>query len=393
MAARKPFFSRKQLNWLIIVLVAVIALLSLTDPGERWPQLQRQQLNGVDVVWPLNSPHQPAMARLVLALPPHLSADSPLTVALTELLEEQLTVPPIDGLIQLHRLPDRVRLTLTLDNKQSLPTLLQRLRERPSPERLQRAQRRLTAALRLVSSSGNAALWPPLPEITLTGAITTPPLALIYDNWLSRAQLRIALNRSLDQDLRDQLQGLEALASGTPWSAALPPLPAEQTIQRATSSYQTALLTELPGRQADDYDDQLLALLWLQPIAEASGLRMDWQPRAAGSRIGLFDQRAQPVTADNLLADLQRRVEQRGPVDEKWLQRLERRLRNRLGQPLTYLDLLETIVSYQLPLDSLTRFAATIAAADGQQIQARAVALLDRSAYHVQQVIPLTQEP
>ena len=85
MAPRPPLFSRRQLNLIIFVTAAVIALLSV--PTSPWPEFQRSVLRQVPLSYSTASA-QPPELRLSFALPQQtlLPADA---AELLQLLLEQ----------------------------------------------------------------------------------------------------------------------------------------------------------------------------------------------------------------------------------------------------------------------------------------------------------------
>lgn len=348
----KPLFSRTQLNWIIIILSAVIALLSLAPAPPPWPTLVRSQIAHVPLLHPLARTEQPLQIRLSLLLPPQLDAASPLATTLASLLSTQLRPLQQTGdTWQQQRHPDRVQLTVTAPSTHALSALLLQLQKPPSTLQFAEAERQLTAALRLAHHAQPQPLWPL--------GLENNQLEALYRNWLSRAQLRLTATAPLESPwLQTLTAGLNDWPAGTPWSVDAPRLVALQQHSPAPR-HQLRLLRQLPGRETVDYDSSALLVHWLRLQAQAADITLDWQPRRGGSRLSLQAETSQPISASELLAPLQ-------PIDAHSLsqlaQRLETQLQQRRDQPLGWLDLLETLSAYDLPLDALPRFAATIAA-------------------------------
>jgi len=382
MPPRKSLFSRSQLNWIIIVLSALIALLSLNQGASPWPTLARERIAGVELLFATDAAPAPPLLRLSLQLPPQLDAGSPLAAALERLLRGQLADPAEPAaLIGPQRLPDRVHLTLDLTaGSDPLLRLLERLAQLPSSAQFEQQQHRLSAALHLAASAPQDPLWPR----TIAPAAD---LAVLYRNWISRQQLRLISNAPLSAPLRSPLQAaLARLPAGQPWTTTLAATAPHDRPSTPTQASRLQLFRTLPGRSDPDYDLTQLAIQWLRPAAEANQVALDWQPRRHASRLGLT---ATGVAIDP--AQLLLRLQQATRDDPQALARLGATLRQRLQhgleQPLQRLDLLETVAVYDLPLDALMRFDATIAALEDadasvtQQLHARLRTLLDPAAF------------
>ncbi|WP_210397220.1 hypothetical protein [Motiliproteus sediminis] len=387
MSSRKPLFSRQQLNWIIIILTIVIALLSLSSPSVSWPTLQRQTLAEVPLLSPAEPAEHPDLLRLVLLLPPYLDADAPLAASLEQLLATQLSAQPLPGLIQRHRLPDRLRLTLRLQPDNAIDALLDALARRPDPATLAEAQRRLTAARRLADHQPLPGAWPDHPA-------NEDSLEQLYGNWISRAQLRLIAARPLTEQERNHWQqGLQRLAIGTPWPSTPPRLPASTQRSAPQTEHLLQVQRDLPGRHAPDYDPTLLAVQWLQQHAARAGVTLDWQPRRERSRLTLSYRGDTAIEPDRLLQQLAQVARSNDSDVAAMTDKLQQRLHASLSQPLGYLDLLETIATYELPLDALPRFAATIERFDDASLQRQLGELLNPAAYQTYRLSPLSQEP
>ena len=373
MKPRKPLFSRRQLNLIIIVCVAAIALLSL-DPNP-WPELQRQQLHNVSVTY-TNSPDQQSRLQLSFALPnPGIDAE-PAAKLLAELLH--LRFQSHDGLSswQLSLQPDRLTLIQpsiapSAQQDRQLQQLVELLTRPFEPAIIDEAIRRAQARRHLNRNQPN--LREQADTLLRNPQHQSPadPTAMnqLQQQLFSRAQLRIAL---LGQEPVQQLAALNALIEplppGQPWPSVSEPFDANAPALQRTANI---ALQSLPGRQQPEFGQALLLsriLAELSPvtITQISGAEHSWR---------LWDLQLETnATARSRLDATLSAIQQRIAQQKDWELRhhadqLREQLQHRTEASDTLMPLLDTIAFYQLPLDYLPSFEAKIAAFDGAQLR------------------------
>ena len=374
MASRPPLFSRRQLNILIMVTGVVIALLSI--PSEPWPQIERVQIQQVPLST-ISSDDHPAELRLSFALPrPALLPTAPEQI-LWQLLKQRLEQATTAFQVSLYR--DRISIAVTaspsgelLEALQQLPPLLT---EVFTEEALNhgidklRAQRYLQRNNPAPLEAADRWVRQQQADDSLANALTPTAITRLQQQLFSRAQLRISLVSLAQEPIIAALNNtLQQFNSELTWDENPQPKSISATTIAGDLSPVVALQT-LPGRASSDFPGTLLLSRILADLGPELTIRLhpnkdqSWLVWLTTTPNAQYDISGQIQRMQQRLAELKDWELERAADDLREL------LQQRLQEPEALAEQLEVIAFYQLPVDYLTQFEATIAALSRTEIR------------------------
>lgn len=333
MSGNKPFFSRTQLNIIMVVVTVAILVLTSGESEVSYPTLQRSELSGAPLYW-TEAKGGNIDIRFSFALPD----DSPEPVR--QLVYEQLREQLIDNSAALapamplaRDFPDRFIVGLRVAAQEDLPpaidALVSLLSAPVAVERWHERWQQLRARRYLEGRRD---------EVFGDDSLATQARQL-YQQLFSRRLLSLSLTGPYPKLEPAIAASIARLPAGSPWPAVLP-LATPGTLR-------------LPGRRSAEFPVTRLAVEILQRIGESQNLSIDWRTRAEYSEL----RTANPT--DSLLAQL-KQIDS-GSLETAKSELLDR-FHRRLDGPNSWPEQLETIAFYRLPLDYLPGFAAKIEA-------------------------------
>ncbi len=396
MAPRPPLFSRRQLNLIIFVTAAVIALLSV--PTSPWPEFQRSVLRQVPLSYSTASA-QPPELRLSFALPQQTLLPADAAELLQLLLEQRLAQTASAFKSNLHR--DRLTLTITATSPAllalALPQLAPLLRQPFEPEALiqvikqHRAQQHLDRNQPSPLQSADDWLQEQLPpsKNQKPNNLTDAAITQLQQQLFNRTQLRLSLTGSELEPITAALSA--ALEQFGPIQSD-PEQPNEKQSDqehpspnntRATTQRPSAIdlspvagLQPLAGRQSPLFPQAVLLSRLLEALTPEATLRL-----YSGSQTSWLVWLNPLQTSSHWLEEQITQIQQRLAAMKDW--ELERagddlldQLEQRLEEPGVIAEQLEVIAFYQLPLDYLPQFEATIAGLTRAEIRQQLLGLL-----------------
>ncbi|MEH6651688.1 MAG: hypothetical protein V7707_16840 [Motiliproteus sp.] len=416
MATNTPFLSRRQLNFTIVICAVTIALLSI--PTESWPLIQRQQLHQVEIST-ISEPattSQPSafQLRLIFALPQPSLQPQPAAQVLHRLLRTRLA-SAANLSARLH--PDRLTVEISPTNIAAvelgpIANLLQQPFTAATIEeaiKRWRAQRYIGRHQRSTETNAVELIDQRLLQSTLNNEDNNLISPQSLDPNVTVAAIN-QLQRQLFQpmQLRISLIGSELDAIGSEISTLLSQLDEDQTVAgnvigsaTAVRSISTSTSTTdinaayqtLAGRQQPDFAMTLLLSRIVQQLNPANTVRL--YPGATSSQLlwlphppaatNLTTKPKQQTPNNWLTAAIEQSLQHLGAMKDweldRYADQLREQLELRLEQPEAIADQLEVIAFYQLPVDYLPQFDATIAALDGAQIRQQLLQLLQQERF------------
>ncbi|WP_421868153.1 hypothetical protein [Motiliproteus sp.] len=365
MKPHKPLFNRRQLNLIIIVCVAAVALLSIdTNP---WPDFERRQLDGV-VLTHLSDAEQPAQLRLSFALPDPGLQMSTAALLLNELLQQRLQQAGLATQWQLQPHPDRLTLIHTPASTADLSDrLAQLLNALTMPFSLEQRQQQLALeqARRHLQRDQQSRLQRLDRQLRGDPALpTAQALETLQQQLFNQTNLRLALRASEIDSWQPPLQSwLTQLPPGQPW----PPAETRTAPVAAAAPWQP-----LPGRNQGSFTQVLLHSRVLAGLSEQFQIQ---QLSSAQRSWRVWLPRHSDASLPNQLQSIQQRLNGMKDWEVRQLaEQIGEQLEALPQRPDALLEQLEVIAFYELPLDYLPRFEATIANLDGatlrQQLEA-----------------------
>ncbi|MEH6473782.1 MAG: hypothetical protein V7752_21380 [Halopseudomonas sp.] len=398
MASHTPLFSRRQLNIIIVITAMIIALLSI--PSEPWPQIQRLSLQQVPLSYIVDD-DRPFELRLSFALPKTALLPVEPALALRQLLDHRAGATFSTRLSS-----DRLTISISAPSStalaqhlQQLPRLLLEPFERTaiaSSVKQHLAQRHINRQQRSAVQQADAWLrhHQPPPLSATSGPITEDVINLLQQQLFSRSQLRLSLIGPQPETITAELSAmLEQFDIGKSWGQDATSPTADQA--RVTEQLApVAALQPLAGRQSAGFAEALLLSRMLAQLAPEATLQL--HPGAKVSWL-IWIEPNRTDTSPTWLATQLKLIRHRLNTMKDWeLERaaddLRQQLEHRLLQPQAIADQLEVIAFYQLPVDYLPQFDATIAALTRAEIRQQLLALLqpERFSYPISNP---TQQP
>ncbi|MFT6917217.1 MAG: hypothetical protein ACJAWL_003574 [Motiliproteus sp.] len=399
MAPRPSMFSRRQLNLLIIVTATVIALLSI--PAEPWPQIQRSALPLMPLSY-ISDDDLPPELRLSFALPrPSLLPPAPQRILL-QLLEQRLASSGSAYSIRLHR--DRITATIKAASAsalrlplQQLPALLTQPFARDAINHainLERAQQHLRRNQPSPLLQADAWLPQQHPDSN-PDEVSLELINLLQQRLFSRSPSSLSLTglppEPLIATLNSALQQFGSVFEGSaPAGSVLggsespdPELTGARDL-RASSTRSAAApadlgpvaaLQPLPGRASPRFPQALLLSRMLETLVPEARIR--FYPGSETSwLIWLTPQASEPWLTDQIRQLKLRLAAMKDWEFERAADDLRAQLERRMQDPAAIAEQLEVIAFYQLPVDYLPQFEATIASLTRTQIRQQLLDLL-----------------
>lgn len=406
----QPFFSRKQLNLIIVACVLAILWLSNSSSDETPAVIESRTLASVPLYiqrteLPISTnqhaeqgQQQPGVhTSLSFALPQDTPADHLDARLALRWLQQQLnaaaqtqqTTQPIHLSAQADRLIIRIPHLKVTDARTRL--LFNTFSQLPDVPRWQAAQQRLLAERYLDEGEMSQA------ERWLTQQLRPysyrPPRDFsawrdFYQQLFSRAQLHLAVLGEPDEDWLDSLQQqLQTLSSGQRWAdnPARKPIPQQRDFeleQVNQPAYIAQLGRILPGLSAPDFPQFQAALAEIKRSAEELGIACQWQLSGPQSQLRLAAYSEQAITPEQLLGRLHSLIEQRSNGE---LDTLISGLIDNIEAADDSLEqqwrLLENLAFYQLPTDFQRQQLHTLKQLDADTLRRRSLALLEPGAY------------
>lgn len=384
----KPWFTRKQLNIIILVTTLVIALLSMTGPDHVLPRFSQQTIAGKDLILADNTDGLQHL-RFTFALTPNEQSSALQPQLLFQLLSQrlsQLPITPQDGWppIALRLQFDRLQLDLAAESTPSteqLSRLAQWLTAPYSDQQWLSAMARLKAERYLNQQTGKSPYQQLLP---LLGYFTNneqknPTAWHDYQQQLfSQAQLSISF---LGNDLEDWQPAIERfikqLPTASPWPEQPSPWSSPQQLSDKPRGYQAILAKRTRGKADPDFAVDFISLRLLSQLANTD---TDWKPQA---RDGLWLLLSSHMSAPQLLEQLRKNVRQLSDkMIEDSLASATKQLQSLKDDPKKLLDQMESIHFYQLPIDYLERLQKQFANLPVASIKGRMIELLEPQQFY-----------
>lgn len=375
----KPWFSRKQLNIIILVTTLAIALLSMTGP-KKLPTAQLEPLNGTQMVY-MTEKGSSQYLRLSFLLPPgqHASEFAPqlLFRVLQEQLQQQVSLLPLRARLQ----HDRIQVDLITSeppSQQAVTELLEALAQTGSDPLWLHTAQELQARRYLAQQSNPSPLNQLSPLIGLNQRSQENAVYLWQDfhrQVINRHNLHLSYLGPDIKPWRELLaQGLQLLPTAPHKQQSADQWPQPQRLNRAPQGYQTLMLRQTDGKADREFALQLLSIQLINRLLPAETLH-DWV--TAGNH-GYWLLASQSTEANTLLLQLQSAI---GEFSDRQFQDLQQQTLDQLQQipenPEALLNQLESINLYQLPLDRLPKLAAQLEAVSLQQAQQQALQFID----------------
>ena len=364
--SNKPLFSRRQLNLIILVSAALIALLSL--PRDNWPTLKQQTLPGTGLLL-YSSPQGVSQLRLLFKLPQPRLLPPEAAQILAALLDKRLQATPalIDADLRLHA--DRMTLQLNQPTPEKLGLLLRALSQ-PLPDqqldeqlKRQRAQQHL-AGERLTQLQ-QTDRWLNGQDHSLENGDDS--VHRLHLQLINPRHLTLSLTGPLSKPLFNQLDSQFALLAEPLDLSSLPRQEfTSQTSNSTLGSNLLAPLQQLPGRRDPDFATMRLLQRLLRELQPDNNGTQLITGQSHSWRVWFDSATALPMQLNLLQQQL---AQQPDWELEQRADQLREQLQQRLQHPDALAELVETVAFYQLPLDYPARFDATIAALDGAQLR------------------------